>query len=156
MGYAVKLAPVAKQIYNGDKVDVALTGSNTGTYTFSVCYVSKTEVCLLCDVNLGNANWTTQCAKSWGWSLKLGGKNYSSSDAGQSVAKIPTLVDVQNHCTDPIRDFIYYLQDNYGGTGNAYAYAQQYFTSTSGQMAMPSYYNKSSNAASTPFITITT
>ena len=98
MGYAIKLQPQAAQIYNGDKVDVALTGSNTGTFTFTVVYVAKDEVCLLSDSNMGNANWSTACAKSWGWSCKIGGKSYSSSDAGQSVAKIPTLEQVAGKC----------------------------------------------------------
>ena len=98
MGYAIKLQPQAAQIYTGDKVDVALTGSNTGTFTFTVVYVAKDEVCLLSDSNMGNANWSTACAKSWGWSCKIGGKSYSSSDAGQSVAKIPTLEELYTKC----------------------------------------------------------
>jgi hypothetical protein len=98
MGYAVKLQPQVAQIYNGDKVNVALTGSNTGTYVFSVCYVAKDEVCLLSDTSMGTANWSTACAKSWGWSCKIRGKQYSSSDAGQSVAKIPTLEEIKNNC----------------------------------------------------------
>ena len=77
------IAPVQKQIYNGDKVDVALTGSNTGTYTFSVCYVSKTEVCLICDADSLPNGYTTVKGStlknySWGYSLTLpNGKSYS-------------------------------------------------------------------------------
>ena len=109
MGYAVKLQPQVAQIYNGDKVNVALTGSNTGTYVFSVCYVAKDEVCLLSDTSMGTANWSTACAKSWGWSCKIRGKQYSSSDAGQSVAKIPTLEEITDKSCAITREYEYWL-----------------------------------------------
>ena len=55
-------------------------------------------MCLLCDTSTGTANWSTACGYSWNWDLTLGGKHYSSNDAGQIVAKIPTLEEIATKC----------------------------------------------------------
>ena len=100
MGYAVKLQKGGtKQISNGDQVSVALTGSTTGTVTFSVVYVTETEIALLSNGNLfTNDTWGQATSRSWGWTVTLNGKTYSSSDAGQSNGRCPTTFDIHQKC----------------------------------------------------------
>ena len=86
------------QIYDGDKVDVALSGSNTGTYTFTIMYVDRTVIYLRSDNNMGDCNGSTAIAKKWNWDVTLpNGNRYTSSDPGQEIAKIPTLAEMSRY-----------------------------------------------------------
>ena len=67
---------------------------------------------------MGNANWSTACAKSWNWECEIGGKVYRSSDAGQSVAKIPSLKNLSTRCCtwdrgNSARTYDYWTSDKY-------------------------------------------
>ena len=161
MGYAVKLQKGGTQIYNGDKVDVILSGSNTGTFTFTVVYTTKTEVCLLSDSNMGNAAWSAACAKSWDWECKLGSKTYRSSDTGQSIAKIPTLKQSKTKC-----HYIERPQANPGGVTGTLWFSDQRSASsgypcspsinggTKGDTVYDDYWSAGQNFGSYPYISI--
>ena len=152
MGYAVKLQKGGTQIYNDDKVNVTLSGSHSGTFTFSVCYVSKTKICLLSDTSMGTVSCANATSYSWNWDLKLGGKRYKSSDTGQSAAKIPTLENMVNECSNYYRGF------NYGFSTLGYSGAEYWGVSSNygggNKMIWARAFNSSATTAVVPYISV--
>ena len=96
MGYAVKLQKGGMVVYNDDLLPVELSGDDTGTFTFKVCYVSKTEIDLMCTASIGTAAFSVANAKTWSWEVIINGRTYRSSDANQSKARIPTVAEIMN------------------------------------------------------------
>ena len=87
----------------GDKFTVTLSGSHNQLTTTSVCYVNKSMICLLGDVSLATANWSTQCTYAWNYSLNINGKEYNGT------CRIPTLEQIYSKCAGYRRDFAYWL-----------------------------------------------
>ena len=64
----------------GDTYSGTVSGSNTGTYNFRCIYTNGKDYYFLCLTNLGDANWSAACSKSW--TVTIQGKTVT--------AKIPT------------------------------------------------------------------
>ena len=103
-------------IYIGDSFIVNLTGSHNQITTASVCYIDKTLVCLLGDVSLGNANWSTQCTYAWNYNVNIKGKEYVGT------CKIPTLEQIYSKCAGYKRDFYYWTSTRYNTSASWYVY----------------------------------
>lgn len=96
----------------GDNFIVTLTGSHNLTTTATVCYIDKTTVCLLCDINLGNANWGTQCSYAWNYTININNKEYTGT------CKIPTLEKISSKCAGYRRGFDYWTSTAYNSSGS--------------------------------------
>ena len=104
----------------GDKFTVTLTGSHNVTTTATVCYISKTEICLLGDTSLGNAIWSTACSYAWNYTVNINGKEYTG------VCKIPTLEQIYSKCAGYRRDFNYWTSTSYDSRGSWCVYSGGY------------------------------
>ena len=124
----------------GDKFNVSLTGSHNQITTATVCYIDKTTICLLGDVSLGNANWSTQCNYVWNYSVTINNKKYTG------ICRIPNLNQISSKCASYRRGFDYWTSTAYNSSGSCC------FVYSNGSI----YPNSSSVAGGTiPFIEIT-
>ena len=87
----------------GDSFTVTLEGSHNITTTATVCYISKSEICLLGDTNLGTSSCITQRGYSWYYTVNINGNNYTGT------CKIPTLEQITSKCAGYKRSFDYWL-----------------------------------------------
>ena len=86
----------------GDKFTVILTGSHNVTITATVCYIDKTTICLLGDINLGGADRTIQYTYAWNYNVIINNKEYIG------ICRIPTLEQIYSKCAGYMRDFSYW------------------------------------------------
>ena len=123
----------------GDSFTVNLTGSHNTTTTATICYINKTTICLLGDSSLGSANWTSQCAYAWYYTVNINNKEYTGT------CRIPTFEQIIYVCAGYKRGFSYWTSTRrdkptswyVGGVGNV-----EFITPTD-------------TGCSLPFITIT-
>ena len=91
----------------GDNFIVTLTGSHNLTTTATVCYISKTTVCLLGDISLGLADFNTQCNYAWNYTVNINNKKYTGT------CRIPTFEQIHSKCARYKRDFNYWTSTVY-------------------------------------------
>ena len=91
----------------GDNFIVILTGSHNITTSATVCYIDKTTVCLLGDVNLGGADRTIQYTYAWNYRINIKNKDYTGT------CRIPTLEQIHSKCAGYKRDFGYWTSTIY-------------------------------------------
>ena len=84
----------------GDNFIVSLSGSLN----------QITTVCLLGDVSLGLANWSTACSYAWNYSVNIKGKEYTG------MCRIPTHQQIYSKCATHKRDFSYWTSTRYSST----------------------------------------
>ena len=123
----------------GDRFTVALTGSHNLTITATVCYISKSAICLLSSNSLGEVAWSTASNYAWNYNVNIKGKEYTGT------CRIPTLKQIYSKCAGYKRDFHYWTSTPYDGS-NSYYVSGYGFVST---------YNITWGYHTLPFIEIT-
>ena len=124
----------------GDSFTVNLTGSHNVATTATVCYINKSTICLLGDTSLGNANWGSQCAYAWYYTVNINNKDYTGT------CRIPTFAQIYSKCAGYKRSFSYW-------TSTESATYDAWVVFNSGQTYAP--YGKEHGFDTIPFIEIT-
>ena len=85
-----------------DNFIVTLSGSHNQITTATVCYIDKTTVCLLGDINLGETTYIAASNYIWNYIIDINNKEYTGT------CKIPTVVQIYSKCAGYKRNFAYW------------------------------------------------